>query len=103
MMSLPQRVTLEEVLLWLQQTACICLEKVRFLFSEPLAFLLFNIKHQETRCFFVCVQMNNKEYFLPWHVGMGCRHLYELCPRQQRPKKKNPMTKTSPGSQYILN
>lgn len=88
MMSLPQRVTLEQVPLWLQQTACICLEKVRFLFSEPLVVLVFNIKHQEKRCFFVCVEVNDKECFLAWHVRMGGQYLYELHPRQQRPRKE---------------
>lgn len=54
MMSLPQRVTREQVQLWLPQTAFICLEKVSFLFSELLALLLLtsNTKSQDV---FQCV------------------------------------------------
>lgn len=101
MMSLPQRVTLEQAHLWLQQTALICLEKVRFLFSELLVFLLLNIKHQETRCFSVCVQINNKR--VPWHIRMGCQHLWITARAAGTKAESNLMTETSLGSQYKLN
>lgn len=47
--------------------------KGEFLFTELLVVLLLNIKHQETRCFSVCVQINNEEY-LCWHIRMSCQH-----------------------------
>lgn len=47
MMSLPQRVTLEQVHLWLQQTAFMCLEKVSFFVQWAIG--VFVIQHQTPR------------------------------------------------------